>query len=191
MVMSGALLTCAMVIMAAPVESYAAQTQAIRLVRSGDWRDVAERAPATAPVDIEFGGKTHNDGIGIPGYREKFKQRPEAIKSQVCDKAACTECTDIVECWHGKGSWADSGILRVEVPAHSKGKRFVAELWARCVDGGGKWTITKVKRTVTEMGHYQVGNQNGKIKVYHNGEAETLAEGKTTARREPRLPHPN
>jgi len=156
MVMSVALLTCVMVIMAAPVESYASQTQAIRLVRSEEWRDVAEGAPTQKTEDIEFGGKKHKDMIHQDAGA--YKHRPESMKSQVCDEAACKECLDKKECWHGKGGHGDDGILRVNIPAGSNGKRFVAELWARCGDGGGKWMITKTGQI-----------KNGKILVYLNG----------------------
>jgi len=135
--------------------------------------------------NIDFGGEKHSDRsrqvgdfVWVRGSRYRvskmngeariLKRRPESMKSLVCDGAACRECKDTKGCWHGEdykdGRWplaGKDGVVKVKVPAGSNGKRFVTELWARCGNGGGYWSITKSGKI-----------KNGIVSVYLNGDLQ-------------------
>jgi len=99
---------------------------------------------------LDFGGQTHK--VDIQGDW----MRPELVKTQVCeDDTLCSECTDKSACWHG----GIKGALRLKVPASSPHHRFVAEVWARCSDGKGKWGV-----------QISISPQNGVLNIYVDGE---------------------
>jgi len=104
---------------------------------------------------IDFGGTHH-------GEMEKSKldhilrkdgdnMRPELVRTQVCDDDfKCGECTQETACWHGSAYAASNandrirnrdGKLKLDVPANSSHKRFVAEVWASCASGEGRWSV--------------------------------------------------
>lgn len=106
---------------------------------------------SSSKVALDFGGSVH--GIDPEGDW----MRPEAVKMQVCeDDTTCRECTKQTACWHGY----KTGKLQLDVPASSPDNRFVAEVWASCSDGNGKWYVYV----------WPNGLQNGVLNIYVNSE---------------------
>jgi len=108
--------------------------------------------PSPPPQNINLGGPRHDNGGSYRG-----KNRPEFLKSTVCSDTACTECYSRIGCWYGSKWGSGNGFMKVDVPSNSQPASYVTEVWARCGDGGGQWSVTPYKQ------------KNGIVEVFVNG----------------------
>jgi len=83
------------------------------------------------------------------------------VKSEVCSPTMCKDCNSRSGCWHGSGSrnGKHDGFLKVEVPPNSASTSYIAEVWARCGDGGGQWSVKTMQSWFT----------NGIIDIFVDG----------------------
>lgn len=103
--------------------------------QEADWNGRRRRSPPrrrSAPpgVTINFGRTKHETAWG-----QNF--RPEEVKSLECDGDDCSACANPSDCWHGDNDM-DSLVLNTG----SSHTRFLAEVWAQCIDGGSaNWGV--------------------------------------------------
>ena len=127
--------------------------------RDQEIRKPERRKPGTDEKDGRRKPGTDDINFGGPRHLTKdsgWLNRPENIKSSLCDAVACTECTEASSCWHGAPI---KGRLDLNVSKSNAHSRFVVEAWARCGSGGGKW----VARVFTKS------FKNGYLSIYIDG----------------------
>jgi len=114
--------------------------------------------PSGGSVNVDFGGvKTGFERDNSFGDIN----RPEQVKSRVCDGDTCTDCIERSECWHGPADNKDaqSGASVLMVPASSQHDRYEGEVWAKCFEDDHPSTLQFQVKQIS----------NGKLKLYLDG----------------------